>query len=78
MRAQFDKVAGAGPGLSATGRLPMWLGLLLVALSTGCGLIRGVTKLPGQTVRAVTRAKKANPPLTPWTCRRNCCRFASS
>jgi hypothetical protein len=78
MRAQFDKVADAARRLVATRRLPVWLGLLLVTLSAGCGLMRTVMKVPGQTVRAVTPGNQSQPAVDPVEVQETLLRFADA
>jgi hypothetical protein len=78
MRAKFEKIAGAGRWLSAMGWLPVWLGLLLVTLGTGCGLMRTVMKVPGQTVRAVTPGNQGKPAVDPVEVQETLLRFADS
>jgi hypothetical protein len=78
MRTRIDKVAGAWRRLSAIGRLPVLLGLLLVTLSTGCGLMRTVMKVPGQTVRAVTPGNNGQPAVDPVEMQETLLRFADS
>jgi hypothetical protein len=78
MRTQFDKIAGAGRRLFALGQLPFLLGLLLVTLSTGCGLMRTAMKVPGQTVRAVTPGNQGQPKVDPVEVQETLLRFADS
>jgi hypothetical protein len=78
MCTKFEKNAVGGRGQFATVRLPVLLGLLLVTFSTGCGLMRTVMKVPGQTVRAVTPGNQGQPAVDPVEVQETLLRFADS
>lgn len=57
MRIKFKSAARGWLLPLATRHLPLWLGVLLLALSLGCRLVQGVADVPGQAVRTVTPGK---------------------